>query len=397
MTIRLPDSDALSRWGADLVVGRPPGELTVANPRWAVETLTRRGLAGLAWTAVQSGDGVCSPEMMALLEPVHAFQTVRGHLALEIADEVAHSLTAAGVEHLFFKGISLLRQGMYTAGERRLADIDLLVHPTDAPRAVSVLTSEGFIPWSPWSEERLDWVSAFTLERPGVAEELTVPLDLHWGTGYHRLRSGTSGVPGQEGGTGEDPLWLDADRAHALPDPAAEMMMIADHLFKHLRVTTHLLGFADLVRLLERLPPGGDAEALLGAHVRRRGIERRFRRLMDLLSQSFGAAPESFSQLPPMLRPTGRDLPSELELASLVLDHGVPAGRGSGLGLRWKMGGDPVADLVDTLFPGSEWLAARYPDRSRVAALFGYLQEVLAWVSGRGRSPLSPNQEFEGG
>jgi hypothetical protein len=50
----------------------------------------------------------------------------------------------AGVAAVALKGVALHALGVYQAGDRPMADVDLLVRPKDAPRAAKVLESLGF-------------------------------------------------------------------------------------------------------------------------------------------------------------------------------------------------------------------------------------------------------------
>ncbi|NIP58872.1 MAG: hypothetical protein GWM92_03450, partial [Gemmatimonadetes bacterium] len=49
-----------------------------------------------------------------------------------------------------------------------------------------------------------------------------------------------------------------------------------------------------------------------------------------------------------------------------------------------------------TTLPGPAWLRARYRTRDEwLPGLYlRYWRDVLRWATGRGRSPVSPNQEF---
>ncbi|MDT8370301.1 MAG: nucleotidyltransferase family protein, partial [Longimicrobiales bacterium] len=314
----------------------------------------------------------------------------REHLILEAVERVRAAFDAAGIEWLAFKGVALIREGLYRPGERSLADADLLVTPEDATMAVRALEGAGFRPWLPWDPDRLLRLPAFTLHAPsaiGEAEDaaaLVATVDLHWSTRYDELLSRER--------PDRDPLWSGALADAGHPGVEEHFVMIADHFSKHLRVTTHLTGIADLVRLLPRL---SDPERLLRA-ARIRGIERRVARVSDLLVERFGVDPERLRVLPPPLRPTGTPLPAALTPEVLILRHGVPERRTGGLRLRWAMGADPLRDLVGVLFPGRRWLAARHPEASStLVRRLRHWREVVAWVAGRGVSPLSPNQEFE--
>jgi hypothetical protein len=72
-------------------------------------------------------------------------ETAARHRRLE---ELARSIDAAareaGVALVGLKGLALHARGLYQAGERPMADLDLLVRPVDAPRAMELLQDLGF-------------------------------------------------------------------------------------------------------------------------------------------------------------------------------------------------------------------------------------------------------------
>ena len=94
--------------------------------------------------------------------------------------------------------------------------------------------------------------------------------------------------------------------------------------------------------------------------------------------------------------------------ASRVLDPGslfdsgppVTGGRLQGIRAQWAVAGSPwtvLRDLRDVVAPPSAWLDVRYPQVSAgwSRRRIHHLKTVAAWLTGRGVSPLSPNQEFE--
>ena len=383
--IVLAEGGALARWAAALVAGRPPGRLSV-GPAEAVATfLGRRGLAGLARTAVERGSATVDEDTARALAGPAAVASIRGSEALDAAGRVRAALAADGVETLLFKGAAIVKAGLRTVTERAFSDVDVLLRPEDEGRAIAVLQGEGLVPWVPWDERRLEWLSAFTLDLPGVSEELAVTFDVHWSTRCADLRHRRHDTP--------DPLWSGYDRERGVPGAEGNFAMIADHILKHLHVTVHLSGFADLVRLL---PEVLDPDAL-GRHAAGRCLGRRLPRLLDVLEQSFGVPRDAFGVLPPELRPTGRPIPASLALERLLQRGTSPTSdRGGGLRLRWAMGSSAVHDVSDVLLPDSRWLRARYPTiGTGPGRRLEHLRRVALWLTRGAPSPVSPNQDLE--
>jgi hypothetical protein len=378
------DGVELARWATDLVAGRAPGLLSAASPDRAVEYFAARGLAGLAWATIDRGEGKAHDDVAAALRAHAAFATVRGGEALEAARAVRAALAAEGIDTLLFKGAALVELGVWSLAERPFSDVDLLVRRGEAERAVTLLRDSGLEPWRPWRAERLEWLSAFTMDRPGPTMELTVTFDVHWATRYGDLR--------QRAHATGDPLWNGADLARGLPSPEGHFVMIADHVLKHLHVLTHFSGLADLVRLLPQL----HSDAEIASHTSARGIESRLPRLMDVLVQSFDVPADAFRRLPRACRPTGRRVPWELSAPRIVAGPPAASGRGGGLALRWKMGASALRDLRDVILPDARWLRARYPDRASTSGRrLEHFRRITGWFMGRGPSPVSPNQVWE--
>jgi hypothetical protein len=69
----------------------------------------------------------------------------RRHARIEkLLQQIDRSAREADVGIMALKGVALHALGLYAAGERPMADVDLLVHPRDVPRAVRLIESLGF-------------------------------------------------------------------------------------------------------------------------------------------------------------------------------------------------------------------------------------------------------------
>ncbi len=377
----------LTRALLDVIAGSPP--------RWEgdderlVRGLEHRGLGALAVSDARCREAAGEPAglaeaVLAGLGPVYHASALHTTLVSEAAERAAGALEEAGIGVLFFKGVALLCEGVYSdPGARPVQDVDLLVRPEDTPAAVEVLGETGFEPWAPWEVSRMTWLSSFTFADATAPERMRPALDLHWATPYADLRLA--------GPWGEDPLW---ERSSGrLPAPEPHFVLLAEHLLKHLRVLSHLRGLADLVRLAPRL---GDAE-LLVRQARRRGSLPGLRSVMALLREHLGVVLDDA-----VVRRVG----ARSALRGRAARHLDPEGLiGTGSGDRPRLGGvlgswmtigSPVrsaARLARVVAPPARWLRARYPDEGRLGRRTRYVRELIRWTRGRGISPLAPNQE----
>jgi Uncharacterised nucleotidyltransferase len=327
----------------------------------------------------------------------HAQRVLINELTLEAADRAREALAAVDVPALLFKGTALLRGGVYLAsGARALGDADLLIPDRNVPRAIRALESAGFRPWVSWDDTRVSWLPAFTFADARAPEGLEITLDLHWRIPYGSYRSGAD--PERDGGRDCAGLWDGADRARGLPSPEPHFLLLIDHFVRHLRVTPHIVGIGDLVRM----SAGNlDPERLLSLARERRGLGV-LRALLGFLRGDLGV------QLPQHLVDV-LSVPAKiggLRGRVLGLDRLLAApgnrkeGRLSGLLVQSLAFGSPrrfLAEVADVLFPPRGWLEYRYGAArgSRLSRWFTHLMAVVGWLAGRGVSPLSPNQEFE--
>jgi hypothetical protein len=356
----------------------------------AVALLRFHSLGGLAVALVRRGRGELPDALLAELEADYHRTALHSTLVLESVLRARAALAGLGISSLLFKGSALLHDGTYgDPGERFMEDADLLVRPADAGAAVERLVAAGFRPWTDWHNERMTWLPAFAFTDPVVAPGLEVSLDLHWRTPYHDLRAGRA--------VGEDTLWDGADEDAGLPAPEPHFVVLAEHFLKHVRVVTHARGLVDLARLAPVLTDG----ERLARHARARGGLRSTRTAVALLREAFGVSPRE--EVDRALGGSGRLRgPAARVLAfPRLLDPDAARGRSriEGLLARWATLGGPFStarDLVQVAAPSPSWLRARYPHlkASALRARIRYLRDLLAWIVGRGVSPLSPNQEW---
>ena len=300
------------------------------SPRWdGVETeacanlLIAHGLAGLAFAdACRTGESrEASPlpsDLSARIRPHYYRVALRSTLLLESAARAVSALRDAGVPSILFKGAALYRSGVYgESGARFMEDVDLLVRPHDADRAVTTLQGVGFDLWGQWDTSKREWLSSVSLS--DASSTISCDLDLHWGTRYTRLR--------HEKLETDDPLWEGADMERGLPQTEPHFVLLAEHFAKHLRVVAHVRGLADLARIA---PAIRDPE-LLRHQARQRGSLPGLRAVLALLRDSFGVA------LPPSVEerldvvPLRSRLRRRLALERLLGEPNRETGRVEGL------------------------------------------------------------------
>lgn len=370
------------------LVGDRPGVPEGIDWEGAVALLRSYGLEGLA-VAAHRRSGLLPPWVADELEPAYRFTGLHSALTLEAACRARRALADAGIPSLLYKGAALLEDGTYPdPGARRMDDADMLIPAERADEAVRRLRSDGFEPWSPWTKERVRWLDSVCLtdrEAPPGTDEITV--DLHWRVRYGRMRYGEEAGP--------EILWEDADLEGGLPAPGPHFLVLAKHLLKHLHVLVHVPGLADLVRLSRRLEEWEWVADRAGRHP----SARSFGVLFGFLRREL-AAP-----VPAEARDLGggswtrRLSRRALDPAALVRSGSPGGGRIRGLLFRWLLAGSPLTalgEVLRTTLPGSRWLRARYgtADGWLPGLYVRYWRDVLRWAAGRGRSPVSPNQEL---
>lgn len=105
-------------------------------------------------------------------------------LLLARLEQALDVLRAEGIVPVALKGTSFLARFYRSFDERTLDDVDLLVSPADAPRAIAALERAGWT--GPAGEARTHWLrSSFEmpLTSPGP---VTVLLEIHWSLGQQR-------------------------------------------------------------------------------------------------------------------------------------------------------------------------------------------------------------------
>jgi hypothetical protein len=114
-------------------------------------------------------------------EQRHQTRLRYGHIAA-VLKEIDDRATAQGLAFVALKGAALHALGVYSGGERPMADIDLLVRPADAPRAAEMLAAVGFVPaaasWKHQAYVPAQYVAKSALP-VGEHEGYPVKVELH--------------------------------------------------------------------------------------------------------------------------------------------------------------------------------------------------------------------------
>ena len=393
------ESDPAVAFLTDVLAGRGPLDLPgdASDRDRAVELLHYHRLVGL-WFAETRGlgrDHASSdrrdPRLLGL-EAEYVGTALHSSLVVESAQRARQALSVAGVPSLTFKGAALLQDGTYPdAGARSVEDADVLVPRRAVGDGIRALQEAGFEPWVEWDEGRVEWLPAFTFTDRNAPEGMDLSLDLHWGTPYSSFRS-AAGRPGED-------LWEGADLERGMPAVEPHFLILVEHFLKHLRVVAHLRGIGDLVRTLPRV----SRPDVIAELAERRGSARGLRVVLAFLRDRVGVSvPEELLSRAGVSSNRVVGHSGFMSPGRLVEVPGPERmGRIQGLVFQWSLTASPlsvVRDAYDVIMPPREWLDQRYADvPGRWGARRGrHFRAVTAWLLGRGVSPLSPNQEFEG-
>jgi hypothetical protein len=120
--------------------------------------------------------GIADAEIPPLVKQMARSLWVRTRLLLRDASATAGLLASQQLDVLLIKGAGLVAAGYCDAGERPMSDLDLLVHPEDAPRAATLLEEAGWHASSPVDRESLTYLHAAVFKKPDRS------CDLHWWT-----------------------------------------------------------------------------------------------------------------------------------------------------------------------------------------------------------------------
>jgi hypothetical protein len=130
------------------------------------------------------------PDWREFLQTQHHHTLLRHQRIAAVLSDIDRGASAQGLPVVALKGAELHALGVYSAGERPMADIDLLVREDDVGRATALLTSLGYVEtgvnWKHLmfepeqvSEQVLAWKSAASAPPFGEHEDYPIKVDLH--------------------------------------------------------------------------------------------------------------------------------------------------------------------------------------------------------------------------
>lgn len=178
-------------------------------------------------------------------------------------DECARS---AGIVMVALKGAALHAAGIYCAGERPMADLDLLTHPADAESAMAVLLALSYHDaGTTWKHQGFEPPGAERYSSLGEHADNPIKIDLHYRIAERLplpVTDLTDIVYPQGGEAGLNPY----------PSPAALMTHLLAHTAGNMAHRgLRMIQLCDIARLAARMA-GPDWEALAGLHGRKRRL-----------------------------------------------------------------------------------------------------------------------------
>src|SRR5271156_2476549 len=123
----------------------------------------------------------CGPEeWMHFLEEQRVHVTQRHARIENLLRQIDQTAREAGVAIITLKGAALHALGLYTRGERPMADVDLLVHARDSARAVRLIESLGYKEYrSSWKERAFAPLESHSAGTLGEHSNNDITIELH--------------------------------------------------------------------------------------------------------------------------------------------------------------------------------------------------------------------------
>jgi len=327
-------------------------------PEGARRVAERLGVAGIVTPAAAPARDV--PRLLGALH---------GQLLRETATTISAAFSAAGLPHVFVKGIVFV-DDLYPPGARELADIDVYVARDAAPAARATLESLGFrVEADDPDRGPSPLRPGLTLVRAATSDVESAVVDLHWGVEPLTSLLPRDRTPLPRG------VW-DRARQGRLPAPCPgdHAALLVHHLVHH--DFLHVVSLVDLAVLWPQVL--ADEGTTFAATARALRAGRVARIVADVLARDLGLA------RPPRLEAAPSDWRARRLAASLRLDRWLAWAAAAGPSTRAAITPGRVgrrllavehvwngAGVVwDALWPPQAHLRWRWPEaRTRLGAL----------------------------
>jgi hypothetical protein len=297
----------------------------------------------------------------------YRFTAVRNAILVREAMGIGRKLTAAGIPHVFFKGIALIGSSYKDQATRVLSDIDLFVPLEHMDHVVDVLSAAAYRATSdhpvPTARElgEVSFVSSGNWTR-----ELAPAVDVHVSLDYLRLHRAAP-ASDRFDWTTTGPVERSADSLSVL-NAETHMVMIVLHLLSHLRFDFTIKWYWDIIAIVQSHSIDWcEVERLLRRHEGLNGgwlVFETLRRDFDI-----NVPPEFLDRIRPsrLVGTLRRPLhTSKLLRRGRVFRSGI-------MGIGWRLAVDDapasrIAAMLRIVFPPVPWLRARYADSGNVSA-----------------------------
>lgn len=258
-------------------------------------------LEPLLYAALRDED--CLPsDIEAEWREAYLTTALRNAVALRALDAVVARLADAGIPVIVLKGAALAQTVYGNVALRPMHDLDVLVHPAHAARALQALASLGFRRL--WDEPRHGAEAAYESHTSLInSAEMGVILELHWGlidSPYYQSRLRT------------DWFWATARPLRAgqsqplILGASAQILYLCAHLLLHHSGAPdgHLLWLNDIAACVSHDGDAIDWDAIL-AQAQRDDLVIALQRTLPRIATEFGAPvpPAALTRLA-ALRPT---------------------------------------------------------------------------------------------
>ncbi len=275
-TAPVQDDDALAALCEALVADRPATHVPSAA------RVRRHDLGPLAHTHGVPG-----------FRSDHAFATIQHDRLHAAAAEACAALHAAGIAVALYKGIAYAGTLYADPAERPMTDVDLLVHPADATRAIDLIQRLGYWHVGP-AGQRAPRTHAITLKRRGDA------IDLH----RSPMQLGRAAIPFAD-------VLARATPSARIPGalrlaPVDELLFHLAHMIRH-ELYVPLIGFVDVGRMLARL---GDDRRAAYARADAWRLGRSVRAALEVVDHVIARGPRPRWWLPARAEVLRRTLPA---------------------------------------------------------------------------------------